>query len=460
MKRRDFIMNSILSGGALTTGILGLQCKRKIELKQSAPEASPSSDLSDNKYVTEPQREIPVFAETDVLVIGGGPAGTAAAIAASKTGADTWLVERYNHLGGLWTGGMVLPLYSTHAVDKNHKRVQVMNGVGNEIWQRLKKIGGSIYDVDPVIDPEAGKFVLERMVIESGVKILYHTLATNVIMSGNTINGVFIENKSGRSVILAKVIIDCTGDGDIFHLAGENYNSIKGNIGLVHRLGNIDKINTKKPGYEQLAKLIGKDEKLSIGRETPIPGVNWNNMYGIDNQDGTDALNLSNLQVEFRQKIWTNLQNIKKTPGYEEVFLLDTASQLGVRVSRIVDAEYKLTLEDTMTFKRFNDVIGISGAWTTILYKGKKISKMERPLWQIPYRSLIPKKTDGLLVAGRCFCYECELLEDARIITTCLITGQGAGVAAGLSVKEREKVRDINIGKLTKELTNQKVYLG
>lgn len=460
MKRRDFVTNSILTGGALTTGIFGVQCNNKTEQKQSVPDPLSTPNVADIKFVTEPQRDIKIFAKTDVLVVGGGPSGTAAAIAASKTGADTWLIERYNHLGGLWTGGMVLPLYSTHAVDKNNGKIQVMNGVGNDIWQRLKKIGGSIYDVDPVIDPEAGKYVLERMAVESGVKILYHTLATGVVMNGNTLSGVFIENKSGRSVILAKVVIDCTGDGDIFHLAGENYDNIKGNIGLVHRLGNIDKINSKKPGYEKLAKLIGKDELISVGRETPVPGVNWNNMHGTDNQDGTDTLNLSKLQIEFRHKIWNNLQSIKNTPGYEDVFLLDTASQLGVRVSRIVEAEYKLTLEDTMTFKQFKDVIGVSGAWTTILYKGKKIAKGERPLWQIPYRSLVPKKTDGLLVAGRCFCYERELLEDARIIATCLITGQGAGVAAGVSVKERGKIRDINIEKLTKELTNQNVYLG
>jgi hypothetical protein len=412
------------------------------------------------KFVSEPQREIPVFAETDVLVIGGGPAGITAAIAASRTGADTWLIERYNHLGGLWTGGIVLPLYSTHGVDKSKKKIQVMYGLGNEIWQELKKVGGSIYEVDPVIDPEAGKYVMERMVVGSGVKVLYHTVATNVLMDGNTIKGVFIENKSGRSVILAKVVVDCSGDGDIFHHAGESYINIKGNIGLVHRLGNIDKINTGKPGYEKFDRLIGRDDKISIGRETPIPGVNWNNMYGIDNQDGIDALNLSKLQIDFRQKIWDNFQAIKKTPGYEQVFLLDTASQLGVRVSRVLDAEYKLTLEDTMTYKQFDDAIGISGAWTTILYKGKRVTKMERPLWQIPYRSLVPKKTNNLLVAGRCFCYEKELLEDARIIATCLITGQGAGVAAGVSVKEREKPKDINITKLKKELINQNVYLG
>lgn len=391
MKRREFFTSTILAGGAIT---LGFGCKRKIVQAITPVAPLVKTNLSSNKFISEPQRDIPIFAETDVLVIGGGPAGTVAAIAASRTGADTWLIERYNHLGGLWTGGEVLPLYSTHAIDKNKKQIQVMNGLGNEIWQGLKKIGGSIYDVDPVIDPEAGKYVMERMTVDSSVKILYHTLATNVLIDGNAIKGVFIENKSGRSVILAKVVIDCSGDGDIFHLAGESYINVKGNIGIVHRLGNVDKINSKAPGFQKYEKLIRKDEKISIGRETPIPGVYWNNMYGIDDQDGVDALNLSRLQIDLRQKIWKNFETIKKTPGYEQVFLLDTASQLGVRVSRIVDAEYKLTLEDTMTFKQFDDVIGISGAWTSILYKGKRILKTERPLWQIPYRSLLPKKTD------------------------------------------------------------------
>jgi len=457
MKRRDFFTNAILAGGGIT---LGIQCKRGTESQEQNPLESVTSDLSNTKFVTEPQREIPVFAETDVLVIGGGPAGTTAAIAASRTGADTWLIERYNHLGGLWTGGIVLPLYSTHGLDKNNRQIQVMYGLGNEIWQELRKVGGSIYEVDPVIDPEAGKYVMEKMVVTSGVQVLYHTIATNVLMDGNIIRGVFIENKSGRSVILAKVVIDCTGDGDIFHLAGDNYINLKGNIGLVHRLGNIDKIDSSKPGFVRFDKLLGREGKISIGRETPVPGVNWNNMHGIDDQDGTDALNLSDLQITFRQKIWDNFQALKKTPGYESVFLLDTASQLGVRVSRVLEGQYKLTLKDTMTYRRFDDVIGVSGAWTTILFNGKRIPKQKRPLWQIPYRSLVPQKTDNLLVAGRCFCFEQELLEDARIIATCLITGQGAGVAAGLSIRDRTRPRDIDIGGLKKELTNQDVYLG
>jgi hypothetical protein len=303
---------------------------------------------------------------------------------------------------------------------------------------------------NPTIDPEAGKYVLEQMVRDSGVKVLYHTWGADVIMDGNTIKGVFIESKSGRMAILAKVVIDCTGDGDIFHLAGDNYDVMHYAIGLVHRLGNVDRVDTARPGYV----------KMDLGGPTPLPGVNWVNMWGRENQDALDVVNLSQLQMDYRREIWENVQKLRKTPGYEKVYLLDTASQLGVRMSRILEGEYRLTLSDTMTFKSFPDVIGISGAWTTVMYKGRKISQDDRPMWQIPYRSLVPKKTENLLVAGRCFCFERELVEDARIIGTCLVTGHGAGTAAGLAVKGRKTPRNIDVKMLRKELLKQGAWLG
>jgi ribulose 1,5-bisphosphate synthetase/thiazole synthase len=447
MKRRDFLTKVSLAGGVI---VLGTNCSRTIDKKQVNPPPAEDSVSEVTGFITEPQRKIPIFATTDVLVVGGGPAGTAAAIAASRMGADTWVIERYNHLGGLWTGGEVLPLLSTHAIDSNNKNKQVIYGLGDEMWQRLREMGMSISDVNPVIDPEAGKYVLEKMIIDAGVKVLYHSYAAGVVMDGNRISGVIVENKSGRSAILAKVVIDCTGDGDIFHLAGENYDTMKYHIGLVHRLGNVDKIDTTKPGYV----------KYPVGSKTPLNGINWVNMNGKYDQDGTDALTLSNLQVEYRQQIWENYFRMKQTPGYEDIYIVDTASQLGVRMSRIVEGEYKLTLEDTMTFKKFDDSIGISGAWTTMLYKGKKVPVKERPLWHIPLRSLVPKKIDGLLVAGRCFCFEKELAEDTRIIGTCLVTGHGAGIAAGLAIKDEMDIRNPDLQKLRKELLNQKVYLG
>ena len=448
MKRRDFVSKVLITGGALT---IGAGCKRKIEpVLSNKDEARIILKSETGKTIKEPERQIPVLADTDVLVIGGGPAGTAAAIAASRTGAETYLVERYNHLGGLWTGGLVLPLLSTHAVDKQKRNKQVIYGVGGEMSKRLADLGMSINMENPTVDPEAAKYVLEEMIRESGVKMLYHTWGTNVIMDGNVIKGVFVESKSGRMAILARVVIDCTGDGDIFNLAGDNFDVMNYAIGLVHRLGNVDRIDTKKPGYV----------KIDIGQPTPLPGVNWVNMWGKENQNALDVKNLSQLQMDYRREIWESVQKIRQTPGHEEVFLLDTASQLGVRMSRILDGEYKLTLDDTMTFRSFDDVIGVSGAWTSILYKGKKVPKNERPLWQIPYRSLLPRKTDNLLVAGRCFCFEKDLVEDTRIIGTCLITGHGAGAAAGLAVKDKARVRNIDVKRLKATLLQQGAWLG
>jgi hypothetical protein len=154
------------------------------------------------------------------------------------------------------------------------------------------------------------------------------------------------------------------------------------------------------------------------------------------------------------------VEKLKQTPGYEEVYLLDTASQIGVRMSRILEGEYRLTLEDTMTYRSFDDAIGISGAWTSMLYKGKRVLVHERPMWQIPYRSLLPKKTENLLVAGRCFCFEQSLVEDTRIIGTCLITGHGAGVGAAIAANDRVRVQDIDRKKLRKILEDQNVWFG
>ncbi|MCE5248635.1 FAD-dependent oxidoreductase [bacterium] len=400
--------------------------------------------------ITEPSREIPVIASPDVLVVGGGPAGVVAALAASRSGASTVLVERYNHLGGLWTGGLVLPLLSTHACDKDGNFRQVIHGIGGEIAGKLVSMGMSVHEVNPVIDPEAGKYVLEAMIKESGVTMLYHCWASNIIVESDIITAVILESKSGRVAIRPRVVIDCTGDGDIFHLAGEQYDFMKYNIGLVHRLGNVDRIDSSKPGYR----------KMDTGKETPIKSVNWVNMDGEKDQDGTDLFNLSRLQQQYRLAIWERSEKIRSTPGHEEVFLLDTASHLGVRMSRILQGRYTLTLRDSMTYTSFSDVIGIIGAWITVNYNGDRISPQKRPMWQIPYGSLLPKKTGNLLVAGRCFSFEKALVEDARIIGTCMVTGQGAGAAAGVAVRDNSTVQDIDIEKIQDVLKKQNVYFG
>ena len=234
------------------------------------------------------------------------------------------------------------------------------------------------------------------------------------------------------------------------HLAGNDYDFMNYHIGLVHRLGNVDTIDKTKPGYRP----------LKLGSPTPIKGVNWVNMQGDTNQDGTNLEALSTLQQKYRIQIWERLQKIRDVPGHEQVFLLDTASQLGVRMSRILKGQYCLTLKDSMTYRAFEDVVGISGVWTTLLYNGKRVTQKNRPLWQIPYRSLVPRKTKNLLVADRCFSFERSLVEDTRIIGTCLVTGHAAGAAAAVAAQQNTHTQDNDIARIQTLLRQQKANLG
>ena len=440
MKRRDFISNMMLAGGSLALGGCSSE-KKEYELEQAE---------DGSIYITEPAKHVSVLAQTDVLVVGGGPAGVAAAVAASRAGAETYLLERYNHLGGLWTGGLVLPLLSTHGLSKSGERIQVIHGLSAEMVNRLREMNMAVDEINPTIDPEAGKYILDEMIADAGVHMLYHTWAVGAIMDKNTIKGVYVESKSGRQAILAKVVIDCSGDGDVIKWAGEQYDVMRYAIGMNYRIGNTDKINTRVPGFEH----------QYVGEHTPIPGVSWYNVWGKEEQDALDVENLSRLQHQLRKEAWEHVQEMKQKPGYKDIYLLDTASQLGVRLSRILSGEYMLTLEDSMTYKTFDDAIGVSGAWTGFNYRDQKITSEKRPYWQIPYRSLVPKTIDNLLVAGRCFCYEEALKEDARIIGTCLVTGQGAGAAAALAVQSSELPRHIDITRLHQLLVNQKVWFG
>jgi hypothetical protein len=446
MKRRGFIQRALLTSGAV---MIGTRCGNPGETGDIAGDAARDMNtgtLADARgSILEPAREIPIVDSVDVLVVGGGPSGVAAAISASRAGASTLLVERYNHLGGLWTGGLVLPLLSTHGLDKRNRQVRAIHGIGNEIYERLRELDMTVEEVNPVIDPEAGKYVLEVMLRESGVKVYYHSWASGVVIDGDSVRAVLLETKSGRVAVTPRVVIDCTGDGDILHWAGEAYHTMNYEIGLVHRLGNVDRVNREAPGYEE----------LHLGDKTPLPSVNWVNMTGGEYEDALDFKRLSQLQTRHRIEIWEKVQKIRETPGHEEVFLLDTAPQQGVRMSRILDGMYRLTLKDSMTYKSFKDSIGLSGAWISVLYEGQRIEWKQRPVWQIPLRALVPRKTENLLVAGRCFSFEEALFQDTRIIGTCLVTGHGAGAGAAIAVKTGNPVQDLDVQRIQELLKNQ-----
>lgn len=441
MDRRSFLKTSTIGLGALALNETPAQAKKK---------PLPSTQrLEAQTWITEPARQIPVIASADVVVVGGGPAGVAAALSAAREGCSVYLVERTGFLGGLWTGGFVLIVWCIFGANKQGKQTQVIHGVTSEILDNLKQRNMLIFERKPTPDPEAAKYVLAEMLHDAGVNVLYNSFGANVIRHGEHIDALILETKSGRVAIQGKMFVDASGDGDMMEWTGDEYREMRYQLGLNYRLGNVDHVNPNAPGFE----------KQWIGDQTPLPSVNWVNIYGQPKQDALDVFNLSRLQYELRKSAWENTEKIRQKPGYEDIFLLDTAPILGTRVARILNSLHNVTLEESMTYTVHEDVIGISGGWTDLPYKNGTVKAQDRPYWQIPLRSLLSPKTKNLIVAGRCFGFEKELVEDAREIGTCFVTGQGAGIAAAQAVLQQTVPADLDLKKLRAALIKQNVFL-
>jgi len=396
--------------------------------------------------VIQPRREIKVMRETDVLVVGGGSAGVIAAISAARAGADVTLVERYGCFGGLWTGGLVLIVLSTHGrIDG--KQFRCVQGIGNELLERHLKIPGGIINqapnrINPTSDPEVTKYVMADMVRKAGVHVVLHSWVTNAIMDEQAIRGVIFESKSGPMAIKAKVVIDASGDGDVFGAAGADSVRHTHKIGLVHRLGGVDTVDRAK------AKKAGV-RVPSFGGATPIPGVTWVNMQG-PTADCLDVEALSKIEMDDRAAIWRRIAEIRKIPGCEKVFVLDTASQLGIRTSRTLVGVHEININEAKAGKTFSDVVAVGGGYA--LTKSKPCA--------IPYRALLPKKIDNLLAAGRCIAADNLMLNYTRLIAPCLVTGHAAGAAAAIAVADRKSPRQVNVAKVQSLLKKQGAYLG
>ena len=432
MDRRKFLKASMFGVGATMLGVPELAAK-------DAPRRDPIR-LEQNGWLKQPAREIPVVAEADVVVLGGGPAGVSAAVNAARTGAKVILLERYTFLGGLWTGGLVLPMLSTHGLSPDNEWTKVIWGFSNEIYMRLKKMKMVVNAKAPVVDPEACKYVLEQYCEESGVQIIYHSWASDAVMSGDRIEAIFLETKSGRIAVRGKYFVDASGDGDLIAWSGEDFYELKYHVGAMYRIG-------------------GVPDEIKAGTKTPIPGVRNRHLHGYDDQDGLDVLNLSRLQLQLRKDMWRKTEELRSKEGCEGVFLLETPPQIGVRVTRVLNPVKPVTLEDSMNYTSYKDSIGMSGGSAPIMYQGRKISTRERPYWQIPYSSILPKTCPNLLVAGRCFGFDKELSYDAREIGTCLVTGQAAGTASALACLGRTSVQDVDIEKLRATLVDQNAKL-
>ncbi len=446
LTRRDW-MKTLGLGAGLAAGLHVVnenEARADLRVRKDAPLGKPAKGLAtppcklENGTVVRPASPIPNIAETDVLVIGGGAAGTTAAIAAARAGAKVALVERYGYFGGLITGGLVLKILS-HRAENNQL---VGRGLTQEMLDRLEKMPHGLNrdyrKGEPEVDAEVFKYLMVEMISEAKIDVYLHSWALDAVMDGNVCRGAIFQTKMGPQAILAKQTIDTTGDGDIFASAGCEHEIRVYNIGLVHRIANLDRATPEKDAKRP----------RGLGDGTPIPGVNWVNMSGPDG-DGLDVKTLSKLEMNHRKQIWKQIQSIRNTPGYEKSWLVETAPQIGVRVTRVLDAVHCMTLEDAEKKREFEDVIGVGGAWFG-----------EHAPWQIPFQALLPKTVDNLLTAGRSTAAEPKMSELVRVIAPCWVTGQAAGCAAALAVKQDCKVRDVDYAALRKLLLEQKVFLG
>jgi hypothetical protein len=466
LTRRELVRSSIAAGGLFAAGSLApvssAVANQNSEQTATQTENRTPASIAGGK-VTQPRREVPVLHTTSILVVGGGPAGTAAAFSAKRLGVDVTLVERYGYLGGLATGGLVLGIFPLY--DRNNK--QVIFGIGEEFMKKLDVLKYGIIDRNkaptyPTFDAEAFKYVLADMVLGSGITAYLDTWGVDAIVDGKgTVRGAVFESKSGRQAILADIVIDCSGDGDIYAAAGAAFEKVKTNIGLISRIGNIDEVDMApgkgsedpsrpvagKPSEGRPSKGRVNDFNGHAGNSTPAPHVNWLNMRGPVG-DALDISDLTALELKHRRGTWSNVEKLREKQGSEQVYLAETAPQLGVRLSRLLDGCKRLTNQEIRSGAKFKDVIGYSGTYANA------------PEFQIPYGCLVPAKVENVLAAGRCISAEFEVADITRLIPVCWVTGQAAGLAAALCVQNGCKPRNVSVAKLQDLLRQQGAYLG
>lgn len=447
-------------------------------------------------------KTIPVTAATELLVVGGGPAGIAAAIAGARNGARTLLVERYGYLGGNLTAGLVGPCMTSYSLDGKQ---QLIKGIFEELVLRMEAMGGAIhpskipagseycgfieYGHDKVtpFDPEAAKLCATQMCLEAGVNLQFHTMVADTLVDNGRVGGVVTASKSGLEAIRADMTVDCSADADVAARGGVEIRQGRDEDGLVQpmtlffRVANVDDetvkayVTSHPDDFRPFASIVAKareDGKFPIPRKgvglykTLAPGVWRINTTRILKRDGTDVRDLTLAELEGREQVQTLMRFFREyLPGFEHVTLYDTAATMGVRETRRIVGEYTLTVEDLGAGRQFDDVIALCGYPVDIHSPnsdggGANGEFPTANVYEIPYRSLVPAKTDGLLVAGRCISATHEAHGAVRVMPPAFALGEAAGTAAALALEWRVEARAVPVPELQSLLLRRGAYLG
>ena len=435
--------------------------------------------------IREDAREIDIYHKCDVAVIGGGPAGCAAAWAAAKAGADVTLIERYNCLGGLSTGGLVIWIDRMTDWEGNH----VIQGFAREFIERMPKeaIAGppmadwgsrdpvksaywgqrttafhGVVCWAPTLDPERMKLNAQEMLLEAGVRIVFHAWAARPVVEDGQAKGAIFESKMGRHAVMAKVVVDTTGDGDMFARAGAQFDTDieegdvhhSMNTGWVIGGVNMDRwINWKVLYPEQLTELINRGREQLGFFQTPY--VSWRPDIALflgPRQSGLSALDVDDMtEVEIRSHrlMEGHCQFFRENaPGFENAYSLQSASQLGVRHTRRLGGLDRIERKDWGDGTPRANEVGISPSISP-----------KFPVVSVPYGSLVPRGLDGLLAAGRHVSCDANSHGFMREIPQCWLTGHAAGAGAAVAANRGVQPREVDVAEVRKLLREQGAHL-